>query len=192
MCPRWLPRPPTLPMSRSLVRLSTRLSALSPWRSKAQSRSQSSRTVRRAFHGYAPLIRVCLLCRFCVGIHTGWDMDPFVIASFSKKIFRTRVIRHSLNPTWNEKMLFHLHRHEVGFNLNLTVLDWDKGSSNDNVGTVSFDLTELLANAPQANENTGLYENVEATVSHQELTLPIVAAKGIVFDKDTTPELSVK
>ncbi|KAF8475448.1 hypothetical protein JB92DRAFT_2838204 [Gautieria morchelliformis] len=29
----------------------------------------------------------------------GWDMDPFVVVSFGKKVFRTRVIRHSLNPT---------------------------------------------------------------------------------------------
>ncbi len=38
----------------------------------------------------------------------GWDMDPFVVVSFGKKVFRTRVVRHSLNPQWVENMLFHV------------------------------------------------------------------------------------
>lgn len=40
----------------------------------------------------------------------GWDMDPFVVISFGKKVFRTRVIRHSRSPEWNEKLLFHVKR----------------------------------------------------------------------------------
>ncbi|KAF8495643.1 hypothetical protein JB92DRAFT_3126437 [Gautieria morchelliformis] len=51
-----------------------------------------------------PLIgnRIILVTRL------GWDMDPFVVVSFGKKVFRTRVIRHSLNPTWDEKLWFHI------------------------------------------------------------------------------------
>jgi phosphatidylserine decarboxylase len=37
-------------------------------------------------------------------------MDPFVVISFGKKVFRTRVIRHSRNPVWDEKLLFHVRR----------------------------------------------------------------------------------
>lgn len=55
-------------------------------------------------------------------------MDPFVVISFGKKVFRTRVIRHSLNPTWDEKLLFHVRRHESAFTLSFAVLDWDKVS----------------------------------------------------------------
>jgi phosphatidylserine decarboxylase len=42
-------------------------------------------------------------------------MDPFVVISFGKKVFRTRVIRHSLNPVWDEKLLFHVRRYERGY-----------------------------------------------------------------------------
>ena len=63
-------------------------------------------------------------------------MDPFCVISFSKKVFRTRVIRHSLNPVWNEKLLFHVHRLETGFRIKFSVLDWDKLSGNDQIGTV--------------------------------------------------------
>ena len=51
----------------------------------------------------------------CPVTRTGWDMDPFVVISFGKKVFRTRVIRHSLNPNWDEKLLFHVRRYEATF-----------------------------------------------------------------------------
>ena len=75
---------------------------------------------------------------------TGWDMDPFVVISFGKKVFRTRVIRHSLNPNWDEKLLFHVRRYESNFNIQLGVLDWDKLSSNDHVGDATVSVAELV------------------------------------------------
>ena len=84
-------------------------------------------------------------------------MDAFTVISFGKKVFRTRVIRHSLNPTWDEKVLFHVRRYESNFSIQLTVLDWDKLSSNDHVGDASLDMAELLRNAPVADELTGLF-----------------------------------
>jgi phosphatidylserine decarboxylase len=88
---------------------------------------------------------------------TGWDMDPFVVVSFGKKVFRTRVIRHSRNPIWDEKLLFHVRRYETSFKVNLAILDWDKLSSNDYVGDVSFDVKELVECTPQPDVGTGLY-----------------------------------
>ncbi len=56
-------------------------------------------------------------------MRTGWDMDPFVVISSGKKVFHTRVIRHSLNPVWDEKLLFHVHQYKAAFKVNLSVLD---------------------------------------------------------------------
>lgn len=64
-------------------------------------------------------------------LKTGWDMDPFVVISFGQKVFRTRVIRHQLNPVWDEKLFFHVRKTEVGWNINFNVYDWDKMSSNE-------------------------------------------------------------
>lgn len=61
---------------------------------------------------------------------TGWDMDPFCIVSFGQKVFRTRVIRHSRNPVWDERLFFHVKRHEHAFQILFTLFDWDKISSN--------------------------------------------------------------
>ncbi|KAL8779249.1 MAG: hypothetical protein Q9194_001550 [Teloschistes cf. exilis] len=88
---------------------------------------------------------------------TSFDMDPFVVASLGRKTFRTRVIRHNLNPIFEEKMVFQVMRHEQNYSLNFSVVDRDKLSGNDFVGTTSIALPEIIANAPYANPETGLY-----------------------------------
>ncbi|KAI0925468.1 hypothetical protein AcV5_008193 [Taiwanofungus camphoratus] len=124
---------------------------------------------------------------------TGWDMDPFVVISFGKKVFRTRVVRHSLNPTWDEKLLFHVRRYETAFKVQLTVLDWDKLSSNDHVGDASFSVSELLANAPQKDESTGLYpEDVDGSHPMQEFRLPLVTAKEMAWEAKHNPMLTMR
>jgi phosphatidylserine decarboxylase len=89
--------------------------------------------------------------------HTGWDMDPFVVISFGKKVFRTRLLQHSLNPAWDEKHLLHMRAYESVFKVQLTGLDWDKLSSNDHVGDAGFMVADLITDAPQRDESTGLY-----------------------------------
>jgi phosphatidylserine decarboxylase len=46
---------------------------------------------------------------------TGWDVDPSLVISFGKKVFRPLVIRHSLNPLWDEKLLFHVRAYGSAF-----------------------------------------------------------------------------
>jgi hypothetical protein len=72
-----------------------------------------------------------------------------VVVSFGKKVFRTRIIRHSLNPVWDEKLLFHVRKYERSFRVQLTVLDWDKLSSNDHVGDAAIEIAELAENVPK-------------------------------------------
>ncbi|OSC96707.1 hypothetical protein PYCCODRAFT_1472429 [Trametes coccinea BRFM310] len=123
----------------------------------------------------------------------GWDMDPFVVVSFGKKVFRTRVIRHSLNPQWDEKMLFHVRRYETTFKIQLTVLDWDKLSSNDHVGDASLDVARLLANAPKKDEKTGLYpDDTDGRHAMESFTLPLQTAKEVPWESKHNPMITVK
>ncbi|KAI1099236.1 phosphatidylserine decarboxylase-domain-containing protein [Jackrogersella minutella] len=89
---------------------------------------------------------------------TSFDMDPFVVASLGKKTYRTRVVRHNLNPVFNEKMLFHVLGHERTYSFSFTVIDRDKISGNDFIASTSFPLQELIEKSPKANPETGLYE----------------------------------
>ncbi len=123
----------------------------------------------------------------------GWDMDPFVVCSFGKKVYRTRVIRHSLNPVWDEKLIFQVRRYEVPYQVQLTVLDWDKLSSNDHVGDASFNVAELMKNAPQPDEKTKLYpENSEGEDAMQRFDLPLKTAKEKPWEAKHNPVLTVR
>ncbi|KAI0006646.1 phosphatidylserine decarboxylase-domain-containing protein [Xylariaceae sp. FL0662B] len=89
---------------------------------------------------------------------TSFDMDPFVIASLGKKVFRTRVIRHNLNPVFNEKMIFQVLNREQSYSFSFTVIDRDKYSGNDFIASASFPVQELIEKSPKADPETGLYD----------------------------------
>lgn len=98
---------------------------------------------------------------------TSFDMDPFVVTSLGKKTYRTRVIRHDLNPVFDEKLVFQVHRHETNYSMNFTVMDRDKFSGNDYIGMVNFPLEKAVSVAPEADPTTGLYTLPEPH-DHQE------------------------
>ena len=121
-------------------------------------------------------------------------MDPFVVISFGKKVFRTRVIRHSLNPNWDEKLLFHVRRYEATFKVQLAVLDWDKLTSNDHVGDANFSVADLVAKAPQKDAKTGLYpEDDDGTQDGmQDITLRLETAKEAPWEGRHHPVLTIR
>lgn len=88
---------------------------------------------------------------------TSFDMDPFVVASLGKKTYRTRVIRHNLNPVFNEKMIFQVLKHEQQYSFAFTVIDRDKLSGNDFIASCVLSLKDITSTAPEANPETGLY-----------------------------------
>lgn len=92
-------------------------------------------------------------------------MDPFVVTSLGKKTYRTKTVNHNLNPVYDEKLVFQVLRHEVNYSVSFTVIDKDKFSGNDYVGTVSFPLEKAVSAAPQADPETGLYKLPEPSDS---------------------------
>ncbi|CAD6885609.1 unnamed protein product [Tilletia controversa] len=91
------------------------------------------------------------------GMIGGFDMDPFAVISFGQKIYRTRVCRHTLNPVWDEKLLFHVRRYEDKFQIKAAIYDWDRISSHDYCGGASLNVADLVAKAPTPDPVTGLY-----------------------------------
>lgn len=96
---------------------------------------------------------------------TSFDMDPFVVTSLGKKTYRTKVISHNLNPVYDEKLVFHVLRHETNYSVCFTVIDKDKFSGNDYVGTVNFPVEKAVSVAPEADPVTGLYKLPEPSDS---------------------------
>lgn len=89
---------------------------------------------------------------------TSFDMDPFVVASLGKKTYRTKRVRHSLNPVFNEKMLFTVQGHEKMYSFSFTVIDHDKYSGNDFIASCSLPIKDIIEKAPKADPETGLYD----------------------------------
>ena len=121
-------------------------------------------------------------------------MDPFVVISFGKKVFRTRVIRHSRNPVWDEKLLFHVRRYETSFKVQLGILDWDKLSANDHIGDASFDVKDLIDDAPQPDPETGLYKPGQDGGDHpmKEYKLKLETGKGMDWEAKHAPMISLR
>ncbi|KKA30642.1 hypothetical protein TD95_004215 [Thielaviopsis punctulata] len=88
---------------------------------------------------------------------TSFDMDPFVVASLGKKTYRTRRVRHNLNPVFNEKMIFQVMGHEQSYKFLFTVIDHDRYSGNDFIASCELSVQDLISKAPQADPETGLY-----------------------------------
>lgn len=88
---------------------------------------------------------------------TGFDMDPFVVASLGKKTYRTKVVKHNLNPVYNEKMIFNLLGHEQMYSFAFTVIDRDHYTGNDFIASTTLPVKELMDKAPKADPDTGLY-----------------------------------
>ncbi|KAI8342591.1 phosphatidylserine decarboxylase-domain-containing protein [Chlamydoabsidia padenii] len=75
---------------------------------------------------------------------TSFDMDPFVIVTFGASTFRTRSIRHNLNPVWNEKLFFHVRHNESNYKLKFALYDKDKFSGNDLVAWQQVPIIDII------------------------------------------------
>ena len=129
-------------------------------------------------------------------MHTSFDMDPFTIVAFGRKVFRTRVCRHTLNPLWNEKLLFHVHRSEAAYHVRFAVYDWDNITANDYVGEASLAMSDLVDTAPKPDARTGLYREQDTLPQPLvSFALPLKRATGdeaAKFGTDLQPTLQIR
>lgn len=115
----------------------------------SSSSSNLSSSDGTSLHGvvFMEIVSASNLPRYNNITRTGFDMDAFVVVSFGKYIFRTRVIRHNLNPIWKGKLMFRVHHGEEAFKIKYSVHDWDKLTGNDYVGMATMDVDSLINSA---------------------------------------------
>ena len=77
--------------------------------------------------------------------------------SLGKKTYKTKVIRHNLNPVYDEKLVFQVQRYETNYSMSFSVVDRDVGSGNDFIGSCDFPLDRVTSVAPEPDPKTGLY-----------------------------------
>ena len=71
--------------------------------------------------------------------------------SYGSRAFKTRKIKHTLNPEWNQKLFIQIRKEEVDKNypVQFHVYDHDKISHHDSVGKAALNIQEFLNLAPK-------------------------------------------
>ena len=68
--------------------------------------------------------------------------DPYINVSFLKTEHKTRIIKNTLSPDWNETFIATLDKHQVAVQqesaISLIVMDWDRLTKNDLIGTAEI------------------------------------------------------
>lgn len=103
-----------------------------------------------------------------------FDMDPFLVVSFGHRTFKTRYRRHTLNPTFQERLLVDVGKHEQNWDVIFNVWDKDRITLNDKVATAQVNVHDFAAKAPQQDPSTLLYDldSYAPTVMSIPLNIP--------------------
>ncbi|KAH9054982.1 C2 domain-containing protein [Lactarius vividus] len=145
-------------------------------------------------HGGIVLLEICCakdLPKWPNMTFTGWDMDPFVEVSIGEEIKHTKVIRHSLDPVWDEQLLLHVRGADLSHSstsIQLTVIDRDKITFNDPVGKAEIKIATILQGAEKMKKelNTGLYSVDFPTMVRFECLLTKISRRVCTSDPTLT------
>lgn len=75
---------------------------------------------------------------------TNYEMDPFIIATFGRRVFKSSWKKHTLNPVYNERATFEVFPHETHFAFQFKVIDKDSFSSNDNIAHCTLSWHDMI------------------------------------------------
>eukprot|EP00300_Choanocystis_sp_HF-7_P008957 c16185_g1_i1.p1 GENE.c16185_g1_i1~~c16185_g1_i1.p1 ORF type:complete len:304 (+),score=77.35 c16185_g1_i1:66-977(+) len=123
--------------------------------------SNSTASIRSQIHTGVVLLRVIRATNLESADING-SSDPFVKVRCGKYRTKTKVVRHTLNPEWNENLQLQVDSiHDV---LRFKVRDYDFLVRDDPLGEAAYDLTQIVPNKeqllklPLAGVNHGILE----------------------------------
>jgi len=121
---------------------------------------------------FLEIVSIANLPRFRTLTGLSFDMDPFVIVGFGRRVYKTPHRRHTLNPTFNSKIAFDVGKSEIGYSVVFSVWDQDKITLNDKVAQVDLPVRKIAElNGPKIDKKTGLYDLMNHSPMVQVLPL---------------------
>ncbi|KAJ8504933.1 hypothetical protein OPV22_005819 [Ensete ventricosum] len=107
---------------------------------------------------FVGLIKVNIVKGTNLAVRDMVTSDPYVILNLGHQSMKTRVIKSSLNPVWNEKLMLSIP--DPIPPLRLQVFDKDTFSTDDRMGEAEIDIQPLVA-AAKAYENSSISESMQ-------------------------------
>ncbi|XJO72657.1 hypothetical protein BDV3_003749 [Batrachochytrium dendrobatidis] len=113
-----------------------------------------------------------------------FNCDPFAVISFGKRTFRTKVIRNSLSPNWNQRVFLHIKSHEIeaDWTVFTYIYDYEDFTNNHCIGCAEIKIQSLMdaaSKAPQLTTKQGEFPLVD-------MTLPIKVKRQTIGEPDPT------
>ncbi|KAK6933955.1 C2 domain [Dillenia turbinata] len=130
------------------------------WRRKDHDNkpSKKSASISAGMIEFVGLIKVVIVKGTNLAIRDVMTSDPYVILSLGHQSVKTRVIKSSLNPVWNEQLMLSIPDQIPP--LKLLVYDKDTFSTDDFMGQAEIDIQPLLS-AAKAYENSTINESMQ-------------------------------
>ncbi|OWK58154.1 Myoferlin [Lonchura striata] len=82
-------------------------------------------------------------------------VDPFVEVSFAGKKVCTNIIEKNANPEWNQIIYLQIKFPSMCEKIKLSVVDWDRLTKNDVVGTTYLSLSKIASSGGEIEVNSG-------------------------------------
>lgn len=79
-------------------------------------------------------------------------MDPFIAITFGKDVYRTKVVRHDLNPVWGDRFILYAKRNVGANSISSTLSSGTLGSASDSPTT---SMTSTASSTAATSENPG-------------------------------------
>ncbi|VDN56240.1 unnamed protein product [Dracunculus medinensis] len=103
----------------------------------------------------------------------------------SKSKQKSKKIRATLNPVWDEHFLYKLEPDDIDRRLSVEVWDWDRTSRNDFMGSLSFGISELMKEPVEgwfkllnATNKSSMWKKQKDTIKATDFNFLSVLGKG--------------
>lgn len=106
-----------------------------------------------------------------------YDMDPFIIATFGRRVFKTSWKKQTLNPVYNECAAFEVFPEETNFEFHFKVLDKDSFSANDKIAGCNLSWTEMVSKQTPEGEWAMYNLPLLLTVEPRDSVVPVLSLR---------------